>query len=111
MLTISATRRMSCKAARIAFALSLVLTAFQASGTDGPDAARGRVLYERHCITCHAPGIHGRTTRTPITRDELRMLVDTFRRQANLGWTRDEIDDVVEHLSIMTYRFPPEKDR
>ncbi|HET7158635.1 MAG TPA: cytochrome c [Burkholderiales bacterium] len=100
---------MFAERARSAFALSLMLIALETPGADGPDAARGRLLYEQHCISCHAPGIHGRTTRTPLTRDELRMLVDTFRRQANLGWTRQEIDDVVEHLSIMTYRFPPEK--
>ena len=95
----------------ISLALLLAMTALHAAGAEGPDAARGRVLYERNCGTCHAPGIHGRTARTPITRDELRMLVDTFRRQAGLGWTREEIDDVVEHLNTMSYRLPPDERR
>ena len=99
------------KPAHVLFAILLAMIAFSAAGAGGPDAARGRVLYDRHCITCHTPGIHGRTARHPITRDELRMLVDNFRRQASLGWTRDEIDDVVEHLNTMVYRFPPEERR
>lgn len=100
---------MVSKRGYVALALLLAVTAFPTSGADRPDAARGRILYDRHCQTCHAPGIHGRTESMPATRDELRMLVDTFRRHAGLAWTRDEIDDVVEHLNTMGYRFLPDK--
>ena len=40
-----------------------------------------------------------------MTRDELHGLVDTFRRVSNLGWTPEEIDDVVEYLNVTRYRF------
>jgi mono/diheme cytochrome c family protein len=76
-----------------------------------PDAARGRALYERHCESCHTPGIHARREQLPVTRDELRMLVDTFRRQANLGLTRDEIEDIVEYLNRTRYHFAPDRTR
>lgn len=66
---------------------------------------RGRALYERHCVQCHTPDIHRRQDRIPMTRDELRGLVDTFRRVQNLGWTPEEIDDVVEYLNVTRYRF------
>lgn len=66
---------------------------------------RGRVLYERHCIECHTPGIHRRPDRLPMTVDELRGLVDTFRRVQSLGWTPEEVDDVVEYLNVTRYRF------
>ena len=102
---------MRSKPAHVAFALLLAMIAFQAAGAEGPDAARGRVLYNQHCIACHTPGIHRRTTRLPMALDELRMLVDTFRRQAGLGWTREDIDDVVEHLNTTVYRFPSEEKR
>ena len=73
--------------------------------TPGISFERGRVLYERHCIQCHTPDIHRRPDRIPMTRDELRGLVDTFRRVQNLGWTPEEIDDVVEYLNVTRYRF------
>ena len=102
---------MICKPAHVLSAILLAMIAFRAAGAEGPDAAHGLALYNQHCIACHTPGIHGRTTRLPMTRDELRMLVDTFRRQAGLGWTREDIDDVVEHLNTMVYRFPSEEKR
>ena len=73
-----------------------------------PDAARGRLLYEQNCQRCHTPGIHMRKQPLPISRDELRMLVDSFRRQGGLAWTREEIDDVVDYLSRTRYHFPPD---
>lgn len=92
-------------------ALLLVNSAALAAGSEGrvPDAERGRVLYELHCIACHTPGIHARRDKLPATRDELRMLVDHFRRSANLGLTRDEMEDIVEFLNRTRYHFPPDK--
>ena len=105
-------RRIAERLVGSSFAAALLLgSSVYAADNDGrvPDASRGRVLYEKHCTVCHGPGMHARRDRIPATRDELRMLVDHFRRQANVGLTRDEIDDIVEHLNIMQYRFPPEK--
>jgi mono/diheme cytochrome c family protein len=76
-----------------------------------PDAAKGRELYERNCQVCHKPGVHTRKQPLPITRDELRGWVDTFRRQANLAWTREDVEDVAEYLNQTYYRFPPERPR
>lgn len=81
------------------------------AASTAPDPARGRVLYEQHCQVCHTPGIHARQHKLPLTRDELRALVDFFRRQASLGWTREEIEDVVEHLDRTHYHFAPDKPR
>jgi mono/diheme cytochrome c family protein len=95
-----------------ALALVLALTgaltmAQAASQLDTPAASfeRGRMLYENHCVQCHTPDIHWRPGRLPMTRDELRGLVDTFRRVQNLGWTPEEVDDVVEYLNVTRYRF------
>ncbi|MGZ5092293.1 MAG: c-type cytochrome [Burkholderiales bacterium] len=102
---------MTWKSAYIRFALLLPLTAFHAAGAAQPDAARGLVLYQRHCEVCHTPAIHKHSARAPITRDELRMLVDAFGRQRGLMWTRDDVEDVVEHLNTMSYRFPSDERR
>lgn len=97
-------------ARRVFLALWIVL-ACSASTAATPDAARGRALYERHCASCHTAEIHARREQLPMTQDELRMLVDTFRRQANLGLTRDEIDDIVEYLNRTRYHFAPDQKR
>ena len=105
---------MICKPRHVLFALLLVVfgaPAAVAAGGPPPDAARGRALYEQHCGACHTPGIHARSEKLPMTQDELRMLVDTFRRQAGLAWTRDEIDDVVEYLNRTHYHFAPDERR
>ena len=95
--------------ARSVAALALALAAQSASAADFTTPAlsfeRGRALYERHCVKCHTPDIHRRAQRIPMTRDELRGLVDTFRRVQSLGWTPEEIDDVVEYLNVTRYRF------
>ena len=90
----------------------LIAAALQAGGaaaasidTPALSFARGQALYERHCIECHTPDIHRRPNRLPMTRDELFGLVDTFRRVRNLGWTPEEIEDVVEYLNQTRYRF------
>ena len=68
---------------------------------------RGRALYEAHCQHCHTASIHSRPNQLPVTRDELAGIVDHFRRTAGLGWTPEEIDDVVEYLNRTRYRFAP----
>ena len=73
----------------------------------GADSERGRLLYENHCEVCHTPQIHSRLKRLPLTRNELRLLVDDWRRQTNLPWTPEEVEDVVEYLNVTRYHFPP----
>ena len=76
-----------------------------AAETDTPNFERGRELYELHCQYCHTPRIHSRPNQLPLTRDELAGIVDHFRCAENLGWTPEEIDDVVEYLKRTRYRF------
>jgi len=77
-----------------------------AADARAPDAARGQVLYEQHCGACHTAGIHYRRDTLPVSRDDLRGLVDVFRRQAGVAWTPEEIEDVVEYLNRTRYHFP-----
>ena len=79
-----------------------------ASPSYGADASRGRALYENHCQYCHTPKIHTRPNKLPATKHEVRLLVDDWRRQANLPWTPEEVEDVVEYLNVTRYHFAPD---
>jgi len=70
------------------------------------DFARGRALYENHCMFCHNQKIHSRSNSLPMTKNEVRLMVDDWRRQSNLAWTPEEIEDVVEYLNVTRYKFP-----
>lgn len=72
-----------------------------------PSLERGRALYEAHCQHCHTERIHTRPNKIPLTRNDLRVIVDDFRRVANLGWTPEETEDVVEYLNRTHYHFAP----
>jgi hypothetical protein len=69
-----------------------------------PNAERGRLLYENHCITCHSSKVHRRPTPVPITRSELRVIISAWAKGERLGWTEAEIADVVEFLDSSYYR-------
>ena len=87
----------------------LLLSGAAAAATQSayaPNFDRGRDLYEAHCQHCHTSSIHARPNQLPLTRDELAGIVDHFRRTAGLGWTPEEIEDVVEYLNRTRYRFP-----
>ena len=94
--------RLAMSAALSALALLAAPAAAQVA-----DAARGRALYENHCIACHTPRIHSRPAKIAITREEVRELVEHWRRQQSLTWSAQETEDVVEYLGRTRYKFPP----
>lgn len=81
----------------------------RAASADIPDPQRGQALYENHCQFCHTPKVHSRPNKLPVTRNELRAIVNNWQRQQNLGWTDSDTEDVVEYLNRTKYRFAPGK--
>jgi mono/diheme cytochrome c family protein len=88
--------------------LGIAATAPFSAPAFSADAGRGRMLYENHCQQCHTPNIHSRAKKLPLDRNELRVIVDDWRRQINLPWTPAETEDVVEYLNRTRYRFAPD---
>jgi hypothetical protein len=82
------------------------MAVLQAPPARAADAARGRALYENHCQHCHTSKIHSRVNRLPMTKNELRTIVDDMRRQIDLPWTPDETEDVLDFLNRTRYQFP-----
>ena len=70
-----------------------------------PDAGRGSALYENHCQVCHTSRVHTRNQRLPLTRAEVREIVDKWQAQQQLTWNASDIEDVVEFLNRTHYKF------
>ena len=94
---------------RLAFVAALLWAVPAAAQV--PNVERGRALYENHCVVCHTPQVHTRENKVAATRAELRRIVDHWRRQQNLTWTTQDVDDVVEFLARTRYRLAPAADR
>jgi mono/diheme cytochrome c family protein len=71
-----------------------------------PSAERGRALYENHCTVCHTSRIHARVNRIPVSRAEVREIVESWQTQQKLAWGTQEVEDVVEFLNRTRYQFP-----
>lgn len=71
-------------------------------------ASRGELLYRNHCITCHSTDVHWRERRLVTDFGSLIAQVGRWERNAGLGWSSEEILDVVQFLNTTIYRFPNE---
>ena len=81
--------------------LFAVVTAF----AQAPNATRGQALYENHCQVCHTSKVHSRAKRIPVTRADLRDIVEKWQTQEQLAWRTQDVEDVVEFLNRTQYRF------
>jgi mono/diheme cytochrome c family protein len=71
-----------------------------------PSVERGRALYENHCTVCHTSQVHARVNRIPVSRAEVREIVESWQTQQKLAWGTQEVEDVVEFLNRSRYQFP-----
>lgn len=69
-----------------------------------PDIERGRALYENHCIVCHTPKVHRRIPPMPIDLKDLRVIVSSWAKEEGLGWSAEDVEDVVQFLDRTNYR-------
>lgn len=71
-----------------------------------PDASRGRLLYETHCIGCHTTQPHWRDNRLATDWPSLKGWVGRWQGTVGLGWTDADIGEVARFLNDAYYRFP-----
>ena len=69
------------------------------------DQMRGLCLYENHCLTCHESVVHIREARQVKSLAALRGAIRRWSKVLDLGWSAQEVDDVLEHLNARYYRF------
>jgi mono/diheme cytochrome c family protein len=72
----------------------------------GQDAARGRVLYETHCLACHYERIHKREPSRSLARTLAQLRLEVVRRAEQTGrrFTLEDVDDIAEYLNATHYR-------
>lgn len=85
--------------------LALVLWTGAVASVGAADLARGRALYENHCVVCHTPKVHTRPNRIPLNVEELRTIVAHWAKEEDLRWSREDIADVVWYLNQTKYRY------
>ena len=69
------------------------------------DRARGQLLYETHCVTCHGKDIHWRDHKLANNWPALVAQVERWQRNGGLGWSAEEVEDVARYLDVTIYRF------
>ena len=87
-----------------AFAIATLAIVCQPAAP-GADAERGGALYENHCVVCHTSKVHRREPRMAANGPQLYRIVDNWRAEQGLRWSREEIDDVVSYLRLTQYNF------
>ena len=70
-----------------------------------PAASRGQLLYENHCISCHESLVHIREQQQARTPAQLRARVRYWADYLQLRWSREEVEEVANHLDSQYYRF------
>lgn len=79
--------------------------ALSAAAAAAQDEARGRLLYETHCGTCHYERVHQRKQSAVGDLAQLRDMVARWIRQTRHRFTLDEQEAVVQYLNRSHYRF------
>jgi len=71
------------------------------------DAARGRILYETHCLSCHYERLHERPRERSLVHSLAELRVQVAQRAALTGrrFTIEDLDDIAEYLNRSHYDF------
>lgn len=70
-----------------------------------PVPSRGQLLYENHCMACHKSMVHIRAQQQARSLPALRAQVVRWAAYMQLRWGKEEVEDVVNHLNHLYYRF------
>lgn len=87
----------------LVMSMSVFTSALAAESTIA-DVERGRLLYENHCTVCHESTVHVREDRRVGNRAEIMAMISRFSTHLELGWSAEEMLDVLEYLDQQYYR-------
>ena len=96
---------------RLAAGLLLITASLPAQAQAGGDPARGRLLYDTHCVACHSKQLHWRDRKLVTDWTTLGEQVRRWQENAGLRWGTNDVDDVVRYLNSTFYHFPSQAPR
>lgn len=77
-----------------------------AANAQAADAGRGRLLYETGCNACHTQQPHWRDKRLATDPARLAAEVRRWAGIAGMGWSEEDVQDVVAYLDEAFYHLP-----
>lgn len=91
----------------LAAVLTLTLASAAAQGALLPgDAARGKAVHDKHCTACHDTSVYSRPDRKMKSVEALIGRVNGCVNQTGVKLGKDEINDLVNYLDTLFYKFP-----
>ena len=87
-------------------AAALLVGAAAHAQASGPWPARGELLYNTHCHTCHTEQLHWRDKKLAHNWDTLKAQVARWQAAAKLEWSDADIVEVSRYLNETIYRYP-----
>lgn len=91
-------------------AAALLFGAAAHAQASSPWPARGELLYNTHCHTCHNEQLHWRDRKLAHDWGTLKAQVARWQAAAKLDWSNGEIVDVSRYLNETIYRYPQTSD-
>ena len=83
--------------------LPVLCVALLAAAPVAADEARGKLLYENHCMVCHESTVHVREDRKVEDRAGIMRMVVRFSDHLGLDWSAEEMRDVADYLAAEYY--------
>jgi mono/diheme cytochrome c family protein len=89
-----------------AFALTFSCTVAAADSARQPDLLRGRLLHDDACTGCHGPSMYSRPYHERNPYFTVRKQVEIWQEFVELGWSKEQIDDVAHFVQKRYYDKP-----
>jgi hypothetical protein len=70
-----------------------------------PVPPRGQMLYQNHCMSCHESVVHIRGSHRTQSLMDLRGRVSHWANYLHLGWSEEDVEEVVAYLNNHYYMF------
>lgn len=69
------------------------------------DTAKGKVLHDKQCLSCHSTAVYSRADRKMNNVEALIGQVNNCVHQTGMKLNRDQVNDLVKYLDETFYRF------
>jgi mono/diheme cytochrome c family protein len=70
------------------------------------DGAKGKLLHDANCVSCHAVSVYTRQDHKLRSLDGLKKQVENCTHMAQKEFSSAERQDIVKYLNDQFYRFP-----